>query len=68
MLDLGCLLDYAFDLEVLHDNLPPQPPIRYPADQGMWLHSYLLDLEHTRIIERVVNCPYASQVVLVPQG
>ena len=68
MLELGCLHAYEFDVTVLHDNLPPHAPIRYPPEQRAWLCAYLQDLEQAGIVERVVNCPYASQVVLVPQG
>lgn len=57
---------FEFDVHVRDDELPPAAPIRYPPAHRAWLHKYLLDLEQHGIVKRVVNVPFASQVVLVP--
>ena len=68
MEDLGCVQGFEFSVELLSSHWSPPTLIRYTPAERAWLLNYVRELEAVGIVEPCPRSPYASNVVLVPEG
>ena len=68
MEDLGCVQGFEFSVERLSNHWSPPTLIHYTPEERAWLLNYVRNLEAVGIVEPCPSYPYASNVVLVPEG
>ena len=68
MEDLGCVQGFEFAVELLSNHWLPPALIWYTPEERVWLLNYMRNLEAVGIVEPCPCSPYASNVVLIPEG
>ena len=68
MEDLGCVQGFEFSMELLSNHWSPPALIGYTPEERVRLLNYVCNLEAVGIVEPCPHSPYASNVVLVPEG
>ena len=68
MEDLGCVQGFEFSVELLSNHWSPPTLIHYTPEEPVWLLNYVHKLETVGIVEPCAHSPYASNVMLIPEG
>ena len=68
MEDLGWVQGFEFSVELLSNHWSPPTLIRYTPEELVWLLNYVHNLEAVGIVEPCPHSPYASNIVLIPEG